>query len=87
MSAVDRLLRGGRASTDGVTRVAVYGDMGLSEHAKRVVAQLTNDVDRSGVDGGIDAVLHLGDFGYNLPDPLKRNWDIREDWYIAHKQK
>ncbi len=81
--AHERASRGGR----GVSRIAVFGDMGVSAMARRVVSSLTQEVQGSGNDGGLDAVLHLGDFGYNLPDPLARNWDITEDWYIQHKQR
>lgn len=85
-SRESRLLRVpslGRASRAGVTRIVVFGDMGVSEHATRMVAQLSREV----TGGMVDAVLHLGDFGYNLPDPQGRNWDIAEDWYIALKQR
>lgn len=67
-----------------VCRLIVYGDMGVGSHAEELVGELSSEL-RSG--SAYDAILHLGDFCYNLPDPQARNWDIAEDWYIAHKQK
>ncbi len=46
----------GRASRAGVTRIVVFGDMGVSEHATRMVAQLSREV----TGGMVDAVL-VGD--------------------------
>lgn len=74
---------GGTSTAAGVVRIAVFGDMGVSAPAEELLASIVPQV-RGGL---IDAVLHLGDFGYNLPDPLNRNWDIKEPWYMEHKQR
>jgi hypothetical protein len=70
-------------------RLAVFGDMGVGPHAAELISELHSDVVSSATDAdsSYSAVLHLGDFCYNLPDPLRRNWDVNEDWYMAHKQK
>lgn len=46
--------------TDGVTRVATYGDMGHSHHNS--MGNLLNDCK----EGKIDAVVHMGDHAYNI---------------------